>query len=185
MVFLYYSEHCSLPLFLCSCSLPLAVQHLTILCALLICLCVFVFVCLSLSLSQVSWAEQQVVKRRKKRDVFTEPSDPKFRDQWYLVSINQSGQKNHLTKACVSGEWVQIPLEFIQHCTLIAIPIHPKSIHVIKFGPVMPTPCQKADKACTNRCSLCGCLVCTTSTNKNDFHLQLSAFKILYSHTVP
>ncbi|KAF7644753.1 hypothetical protein LDENG_00216510, partial [Lucifuga dentata] len=36
----------------------------------------------------VIWAEQQVVKRRKKRDVFTEPSDPKFRDQWYLYNSN-------------------------------------------------------------------------------------------------
>uniref|UniRef100_A0A667YLG5 Furin (paired basic amino acid cleaving enzyme) a n=1 Tax=Myripristis murdjan TaxID=586833 RepID=A0A667YLG5_9TELE len=38
---------------------------------------------------KVSWAEQQVVKRRKKRDVFTEPSDPKFRDQWYLYNGNR------------------------------------------------------------------------------------------------
>ncbi|XP_071381278.1 furin (paired basic amino acid cleaving enzyme) a [Centroberyx affinis] len=37
---------------------------------------------------KVTWAEQQVVKRRKKRDVFTEPSDPKFRDQWYLYNGN-------------------------------------------------------------------------------------------------
>ncbi|KAM4630950.1 furin (paired basic amino acid cleaving enzyme) a isoform 1-T3 [Polymixia lowei] len=37
---------------------------------------------------KVLWAEQQVVKQRKKRDVFTEPSDPKFRDQWYLYNGN-------------------------------------------------------------------------------------------------
>uniref|UniRef100_A0A673ATV0 Furin-1-like n=1 Tax=Sphaeramia orbicularis TaxID=375764 RepID=A0A673ATV0_9TELE len=37
---------------------------------------------------KVTWALQQVAKRRKKRDVYAEPVDPKFRDQWYLVSIN-------------------------------------------------------------------------------------------------
>lgn len=37
---------------------------------------------------KVTWAEQQVVKRRKKRDVFEEPLDPKFRDQWYLYNSN-------------------------------------------------------------------------------------------------
>uniref|UniRef100_A0A672HQ42 Furin (paired basic amino acid cleaving enzyme) a n=1 Tax=Salarias fasciatus TaxID=181472 RepID=A0A672HQ42_SALFA len=41
----------------------------------------------SISLHPVSWAEQQLVKRRKKRDVFVEPRDPKYRDQWYLVSM--------------------------------------------------------------------------------------------------
>ncbi|XP_043934196.1 furin [Protopterus annectens] len=39
--------------------------------------------------TQVRWAEQQVVKRRKKRDVYSEPSDPKFPMQWYLHSTNQ------------------------------------------------------------------------------------------------
>uniref|UniRef100_A0A8P4G7B9 Furin (paired basic amino acid cleaving enzyme) a n=1 Tax=Dicentrarchus labrax TaxID=13489 RepID=A0A8P4G7B9_DICLA len=38
--------------------------------------------------TQVTWAEQQVSKRRKKRDVYTEPFDPKFRDQWYLYNGN-------------------------------------------------------------------------------------------------
>ncbi|XP_034413208.1 furin (paired basic amino acid cleaving enzyme) a [Cyclopterus lumpus] len=38
---------------------------------------------------KVTWAEQQVSKRRKKRDVFTEPLDPKFRDQWYLYNSNR------------------------------------------------------------------------------------------------
>ncbi|XP_068172200.1 furin (paired basic amino acid cleaving enzyme) a [Antennarius striatus] len=33
---------------------------------------------------KVTWAEQQVSKRRKKRDIFREPDDPKYRDQWYL-----------------------------------------------------------------------------------------------------
>ncbi|KAM6980915.1 furin (paired basic amino acid cleaving enzyme) a isoform 1-T2 [Aplochiton taeniatus] len=37
---------------------------------------------------QVTWAEQQVVKRRKKRDIYTEPSDPKYKDQWYLYNGN-------------------------------------------------------------------------------------------------
>ncbi|NWV65144.1 FURIN protein, partial [Malurus elegans] len=35
---------------------------------------------------QVQWLEQQVAKRRIKRDVFMEPTDPKFPQQWYLVS---------------------------------------------------------------------------------------------------
>ncbi|NXK57027.1 FURIN protein, partial [Chauna torquata] len=35
---------------------------------------------------QVHWLEQQVAKRRTKRDVFMEPTDPKFPQQWYLVS---------------------------------------------------------------------------------------------------
>lgn len=35
---------------------------------------------------QVMWAEQQVVKRRKKRDVYYEPTDPKFTQQWYLYN---------------------------------------------------------------------------------------------------
>jgi hypothetical protein len=30
--------------------------------------------------------EQQVSRRRKKRDDYNEPSDPKFPQQWYLVS---------------------------------------------------------------------------------------------------
>lgn len=37
---------------------------------------------------QVSWAEQQVVKRRKKRDIYSEPIDPKFAQQWYLYNSN-------------------------------------------------------------------------------------------------
>uniref|UniRef100_A0A4W5M6P0 Furin (paired basic amino acid cleaving enzyme) a n=1 Tax=Hucho hucho TaxID=62062 RepID=A0A4W5M6P0_9TELE len=37
---------------------------------------------------QVMWAEQQVVKSRKKRDIYTEPSDPKFTQQWYLYNAN-------------------------------------------------------------------------------------------------
>ncbi|CAN9507028.1 unnamed protein product [Ophioblennius macclurei] len=37
---------------------------------------------------KVSWAEQQLVKRRKKRDVHVEPKDPKFQDQWYLYNSN-------------------------------------------------------------------------------------------------
>lgn len=34
---------------------------------------------------QVLWLEQQVAKRRAKRDAFLEPTDPKFPQQWYLV----------------------------------------------------------------------------------------------------
>uniref|UniRef100_A0AAY5L3I0 P/Homo B domain-containing protein n=1 Tax=Esox lucius TaxID=8010 RepID=A0AAY5L3I0_ESOLU len=37
---------------------------------------------------QVRWAEQQQVKSRKKRDIYTEPSDPKFTQQWYLYNAN-------------------------------------------------------------------------------------------------
>ncbi|XP_061670137.1 furin (paired basic amino acid cleaving enzyme) a [Syngnathoides biaculeatus] len=37
---------------------------------------------------KVTWAEQQVVKRRTKRDIYTEPTDPKFSDQWYLYNTN-------------------------------------------------------------------------------------------------
>lgn len=35
--------------------------------------------------SQVQWLEQQVAKPRTKRDVYQEPTDPKFPQQWYLV----------------------------------------------------------------------------------------------------
>uniref|UniRef100_A0A8B9TFL4 furin n=1 Tax=Anas platyrhynchos TaxID=8839 RepID=A0A8B9TFL4_ANAPL len=38
---------------------------------------------------QVHWLEQQVAKRRTKRDVFMEPTDPKFPQQWYLYNTNQ------------------------------------------------------------------------------------------------
>ncbi|XP_061883361.1 furin (paired basic amino acid cleaving enzyme) a [Entelurus aequoreus] len=37
---------------------------------------------------KVVWAEQQVVKERKKRDIFLEPFDPQFKDQWYLYNEN-------------------------------------------------------------------------------------------------
>ncbi|NWU86628.1 FURIN protein, partial [Onychorhynchus coronatus] len=40
---------------------------------------------------QVQWLEQQVAKRRTKRDVFMEPTDPKFPQQWYLVSAGRRG----------------------------------------------------------------------------------------------
>ncbi|XP_051947682.1 furin-1-like [Xyrauchen texanus] len=35
---------------------------------------------------QVMWAEQQVVKQRKKRDIYNESDDPKFAQQWYLYN---------------------------------------------------------------------------------------------------
>uniref|UniRef100_A0AAY4CEV3 P/Homo B domain-containing protein n=1 Tax=Denticeps clupeoides TaxID=299321 RepID=A0AAY4CEV3_9TELE len=38
---------------------------------------------------QVTWLEQQVVKRRVKRDVYSEPTDPKFAQQWYLLNPNR------------------------------------------------------------------------------------------------
>uniref|UniRef100_A0A6G1S2K3 furin n=1 Tax=Hypotaenidia okinawae TaxID=2861861 RepID=A0A6G1S2K3_9GRUI len=38
---------------------------------------------------RVQWLEQQVAKRRTKRDVFMEPTDPKFPQQWYLYNTNQ------------------------------------------------------------------------------------------------
>ncbi|KAF1654439.1 Furin, partial [Aptenodytes patagonicus] len=38
---------------------------------------------------QVHWLEQQVAKRRTKRDIFMEPTDPKFPQQWYLVSAGR------------------------------------------------------------------------------------------------
>ncbi|NXL45987.1 FURIN protein, partial [Podilymbus podiceps] len=41
---------------------------------------------------QVQWLEQQVAKRRTKRDIFMEPTDPKFPQQWYLVSTRGATQ---------------------------------------------------------------------------------------------
>ncbi|KAL1247275.1 hypothetical protein QQF64_022651, partial [Cirrhinus molitorella] len=35
---------------------------------------------------QVIWAEQQIAKRRRKRDIHAEPTDPKFPQQWYLYN---------------------------------------------------------------------------------------------------
>lgn len=40
-----------------------------------------------LTSSQVQWLEQQVAKRRTKRDLYQEPTDPKFPQQWYLVRL--------------------------------------------------------------------------------------------------
>uniref|UniRef100_A0A665V413 Furin (paired basic amino acid cleaving enzyme) b n=1 Tax=Echeneis naucrates TaxID=173247 RepID=A0A665V413_ECHNA len=34
---------------------------------------------------QVLWTEQQVVRKRKRRDVFEDPTDPDYPKQWYLV----------------------------------------------------------------------------------------------------
>lgn len=39
--------------------------------------------------TRVRWTEQQVAKRRKKRDIYTEPTDPKFPTQWYLSNSDQ------------------------------------------------------------------------------------------------
>nr|KAF6399209.1 furin, paired basic amino acid cleaving enzyme [Molossus molossus] len=38
---------------------------------------------------QVQWLEQQVAKRRTKRDLYQEPTDPKFPQQWYLSGVTQ------------------------------------------------------------------------------------------------
>uniref|UniRef100_A0A8C7XVH5 Furin (paired basic amino acid cleaving enzyme) b n=1 Tax=Oryzias sinensis TaxID=183150 RepID=A0A8C7XVH5_9TELE len=46
--------------------------HLTPL-GFLFCLCLYIL-----------WAEQQVVKKRKKRDIYEDPTDPDFPKQWYL-----------------------------------------------------------------------------------------------------
>lgn len=35
---------------------------------------------------QVLWAEQQVVKKRTKRDIYEDPTDPDFPKQWYLTT---------------------------------------------------------------------------------------------------
>ncbi|XP_041034175.1 furin-like isoform X1 [Carcharodon carcharias] len=37
---------------------------------------------------QVEWLEQQVIKKRAKRDIYVEPNDPKFPLQWYLHNMN-------------------------------------------------------------------------------------------------
>uniref|UniRef100_A0A8C7F2B0 Furin (paired basic amino acid cleaving enzyme) b n=1 Tax=Oncorhynchus kisutch TaxID=8019 RepID=A0A8C7F2B0_ONCKI len=39
---------------------------------------------------QVRWVEQQVSRRRKKRDDYNEPSDPKFPQQWYLSNPSEA-----------------------------------------------------------------------------------------------
>ncbi|XP_016421724.1 furin-1-like isoform X3 [Sinocyclocheilus rhinocerous] len=39
-----------------------------------------------ISHGQVIWAEQQIAKRRHKRDIHIEPTDPKFPQQWYLYN---------------------------------------------------------------------------------------------------
>ncbi|NWH25868.1 FURIN protein, partial [Grus americana] len=56
---------------------------------------------------QVQWLEQQVAKRRTKRDIFMEPTDPKFPQQWYLVSAGQglhgAGQGGELPSRGAAG----------------------------------------------------------------------------------
>ncbi|NXJ85044.1 FURIN protein, partial [Trogon melanurus] len=57
---------------------------------------------------QVQWLEQQVAKRRTKRDVFMEPTDPKFPQQWYLVSARRGpgkqGSHTDTTAGVSSGD---------------------------------------------------------------------------------
>uniref|UniRef100_A0A3B4DFR6 P/Homo B domain-containing protein n=1 Tax=Pygocentrus nattereri TaxID=42514 RepID=A0A3B4DFR6_PYGNA len=50
---------------------------------------------------QVVWAEQQVAKRRRKRDIYSEPTDPKFPQQWYLYNINR--RDLHVKEAWAQG----------------------------------------------------------------------------------
>ncbi|KAJ1180119.1 hypothetical protein NDU88_005343 [Pleurodeles waltl] len=49
---------------------------------------------------RVHWLEQQVSKRRRKRDLITEPTDPKFPQQWYLCEGNHHDLN-------VKGAWEQ------------------------------------------------------------------------------
>ncbi|NXN61730.1 FURIN protein, partial [Rynchops niger] len=60
---------------------------------------------------QVQWLEQQVAKRRTKRDVFMEPTDPKFPQQWYLVSagwgLRAAGRP--VREGCEAA-WALVPL---------------------------------------------------------------------------
>ncbi|XP_072004515.1 furin isoform X2 [Engystomops pustulosus] len=50
---------------------------------------------------QVHWVEQQVAKKRRKRDIFTEPTDPKFPLQWYLYDVNRHDL--HVKEAWAQG----------------------------------------------------------------------------------
>ncbi|XP_062403414.1 furin (paired basic amino acid cleaving enzyme) b [Sardina pilchardus] len=50
---------------------------------------------------QVLWLEQQVVKKRRRRQVFAEPSDPKFSQQWYLS--NPSHRDLNVKEAWAQG----------------------------------------------------------------------------------
>ncbi|KFW87117.1 Furin [Manacus vitellinus] len=52
---------------------------------------------------QVQWLEQQVAKRRTKRDVFMEPTDPKFPQQWYLVSAGVECYRSRSGWLCLHG----------------------------------------------------------------------------------
>ncbi|NXS71201.1 FURIN protein, partial [Pandion haliaetus] len=68
---------------------------------------------------QVQWLEQQVAKRRTKRDIFMEPTDPKFPQQWYLVS---AGQGLHVPVQAIqslcsgAGEWTEEPCGAFVSC---------------------------------------------------------------------
>ncbi|NXG75250.1 FURIN protein, partial [Baryphthengus martii] len=54
---------------------------------------------------QVQWLEQQVAKRRTKRDVFMEPTDPKFPQQWYLVSARPGAGGKQCPLGCPVRIW--------------------------------------------------------------------------------
>ncbi|KAM4619288.1 furin (paired basic amino acid cleaving enzyme) b isoform 1-T1 [Polymixia lowei] len=50
---------------------------------------------------QVQWAEQQVIRKRRKRDFYEEPSDPEFPKQWYLS--NPTNQDLNTKEAWAQG----------------------------------------------------------------------------------
>uniref|UniRef100_A0A4W4G6R2 P/Homo B domain-containing protein n=1 Tax=Electrophorus electricus TaxID=8005 RepID=A0A4W4G6R2_ELEEL len=60
---------------------------------------------------QVTWAEQQVVKQRKKRDIYSEPADPKFAEQWYLYnSKHRDLNVKEAWKQGVTGQGVVVSI---------------------------------------------------------------------------
>ncbi|NXP23305.1 FURIN protein, partial [Scytalopus superciliaris] len=67
---------------------------------------------------QVQWLEQQVAKRRTKRDVFMEPTDPKFPQQWYLCTATPHG----LWEA--SAPWGAPHLALDMSSILCPVPVH-------------------------------------------------------------
>ncbi|XP_052006866.1 furin (paired basic amino acid cleaving enzyme) a [Xyrauchen texanus] len=60
---------------------------------------------------QVMWAEQQVVKQRKKRDIYNELADPKFAQQWYLYNEEHRDLNvKEAWKLGVSGQGVVVSI---------------------------------------------------------------------------
>ncbi|NXJ95285.1 FURIN protein, partial [Corythaixoides concolor] len=121
---------------------------------------------------QVQWLEQQVAKRRTKRDVFMEPTDPKFPQQWYLVSArgtalsrpSRSGAEGWMEEPCgafvarpVCEGWeaaqVPVPAAAVgaQPCAPHAPPEHQWSCSVCRHG----TRCAGEVAAVANN-GICG-----------------------------